>query len=497
VIAFLEDLEITSGKHARTKLRLRSWQRKFVKAIYWEDKRCIRPIRTAVLSMARKNGKSQLAAALALCHLCGPEAESRGEVYSCANDRFQAGRIFNEMVALISHHPVLSARTNITSFRKEIHDLVNGSVYVALTAEAKTKLGLSPSFVIYDELGSADGRALFDAMDSALGARENPLMLVISTQAADDFAPMSQLIDYGLQLKGGEIHDPAFHLTLYSAPEDADPWSKKAWRAANPALGDFRSLADVERLAKQAQRMPARENAFRNLILNQRVAAEARFMDQAAWRACSGEPNIPVGARVYAGLDLGATRDLSALVVVWEDGDGVFHVQPYCWLPGDLKERSEQDHAPYEAWVKLGWIMPIGPTTDPKAIAHKIAQINGQNHITALAFDRWRINDLKRELDAIGCHVPVEPHGQGYKDMSPAVDIVERLVIQRKLRHGAHPVLQWCAANAVVTRDPAGGRKFDKAKSTGRIDALVALAMALSLALLRAEKQIDIRALIG
>src|SRR5215831_4647395 len=492
VIAFVEDLTVSSGKAANQKLRLRPWQRKFLKAVYREDRRGVRPIRTAVLSMARKNGKSQLAAALALCHLCGPEAESRGEIYSCANDRFQSARIFNEMIALIDRHPALSARTNVTSFRKEIHDLVNGSIYVALTAEAKTKLGMSPSFVIYDELGCADNRARFDAMDSAMGGRENPLMLVISTQAADDFAPMSQLIDYGLKLKGGEIRDPAFHLTLYSAPENVDPWSKKAWRAANPALGDFRSLSDVERLAKQAQRMPARENAFRNLILNQRVAAEARFIDAAAWRACSGEPNIPVGARVYAGLDLGATRDLSALVIVYQDGAGVFHVQPYCWLPGDLPERSEQDRAPYVAWTKLGLIIPIGPTTDPKAIAHKIGELNGQNRIMSLAFDRWRINDLKRELDAIGCQVPLEPHGQGYKDMSPAVDIVERLVIQKKLRHGAHPVLSWCAANAVVTRDPAGGRKFDKAKSSGRIDALVACAMALSLALLKAARPIDI-----
>jgi len=146
---------------------------------------------------------------------------------------------------------------------------------------------------------------------------------------------------------------------------------------------------------------------------------------------------------------------------------------------------------------ELGLIIPIGPTTDPKAIAHKIGELNGQNRIMSLAFDRWRINDLKRELDAIGCQVPLEPHGQGYKDMSPAVDIVERLVIQKKLRHGAHPVLSWCAANAVVTRDSAGGRKFDKAKSSGRIDALVALAMALSLALLKATRPIDIEALIG
>lgn len=190
-------LELTAGSQAGTKLRLRPWQRKFVKAVYREDKRGVRPIRTALLSMARKNGKSQLAAALALCHLCGPEAESRGEVYSRANDVFQLGRIFDEMVALIDRHPALSARTNVVFFRKKIQDLVNGSIYAALTAEPRTKMGLSPSFVIYDELGSAPDRALCDAMDSAMGARESPLMLVISTQAADDFAPMSQLVDYG------------------------------------------------------------------------------------------------------------------------------------------------------------------------------------------------------------------------------------------------------------------------------------------------------------
>ena len=277
------------------------------------------------------------------------------------------------------------------SFRKEVHDLVNGSIYVALTAEAKTKLGLSPSFVIYDELGSAGNRALFDAIDSADGGPREPAHACDLDTGSPRLRTNVPTRGLWAQLGAGDIRDPAFHLTLYRAPEDADPWSKKAWRAANPALGDFRSLADVERMAKQAQRMPARENAFRNLILNQRVAAEARFMDQAAWRACSGEPNIPAGARVYAGLDLGATRDLSALMIVWPDGDGVFHVKPFCWLPGDLKERSEQDHAPYDAWAKLGCITPIGATTDPKAIAHKIAELNGQNHITSLAFDRWRI----------------------------------------------------------------------------------------------------------
>jgi phage terminase large subunit-like protein len=279
VIAFIEDLTITSGEDAFKKLKLRGWQREFIRAVYRETNNGTRPVRTAILSMGRKNGKTQLAAALALCHLSGPEAENRGEVYSCANDRFQAGKIFNEMVALIANHPWLSEQTNIIRFRKDIEDLSNGSIYSALTAEAKTKMGLSPSFVIYDELGQTSSRQLYDAMDSALGARKDPLLLVISTQAADDFAPMSTLIDYGLKVNEGDVKDSAFHLTLYAAPEDADPWSMQAWKAANPALNDFRSLPDVKRLAKQAQRMPSQENAFRNLILNQRVAAETRFVE--------------------------------------------------------------------------------------------------------------------------------------------------------------------------------------------------------------------------
>lgn len=448
--------------------------------------------------MARKNGKTQLAAALALCHLCGPESESRGEIYSCANDRFQASKIFHEMVALILAHPYLADRCNIIRGRKEIEDLESGSLYTALTKEAKTKMGLNPSFVVYDELGQAGDRELYDAMDSAQGGRKEPLLLVISTQAADDFAPMSQLIDYGLKINAGDIKDPTFHLTFYKAAEDADPWDPESWKAANPALGDFRSRADVERLAAQAQRMPAQQNAFRNLILNQRVAQHTKFIEREDWMGCAGEPDIPHGAKVYAALDLGATRDMSALVIIYQDPfEGVFHVKPYFWLPGDIAERTDKDRAPYDVWVRDGLIIPAGASTDPEAIAIKIAEINGHNPIQTLAFDRWRVNDLKRELDNIGCDVTLVPHGQGFKDMSPAVDVLERLVVQKRIRHGGNPVLMMCVGNAVVSRDPAGGRKLDKAKSTGRIDGLVALAMAFSIAMIKTEPPVDIRALIG
>ena len=499
VIAFCEDLTVTSGPLAGKKIKLRPWQKKFIRAVYDVDKAGNRHVRTAVLSLGRKNGKTQLAACLALCHLSGPEVESRGEVYSCANDRLQASKICNEMVAMIINHPYLAMRTRVKRGRKEIDDLVSESTYQALSREANTKMGLNPCCVIYDELGSAKGRDLYDAMDSAMGARKEPLMLVISTQAADDFAPMSQLIDYGIKVNRGDIVDPSFHLTLYTASDNADPWDQKTWEAANPALGDFLSLEHVKRMAKQAQRIPASENSFRNLVLNQRIAAETRFVERQIWNQNSQIPIIPAGAHVYAGLDLGSTRDLTALVIVWQSPEsGAWNVLPYCWIPGkDLKERSDTDRVPYDAWVRDGLITHIGESTDPKVIALKIAEINAVTPIDALAFDRWRINDLKRELDAIGCAVPLEPHGQGFRDMETAVDIVERLLIQRRLKHGAHPVLSWCAGNAVIRKDPAGGRKFDKSKSSGRIDALVAMAMALNLALTRAKAPIDVLAMIG
>jgi phage terminase large subunit-like protein len=501
VIAFCEDMTVTSGMDSGKKLILRQWQKDFIWDVYSENDRGVRVVRTAIFSMARKNGKTELAAALALCHLSGPESEERGECYACANDRFQAGKIFNEMEAMVNHHAWLQARINISKFKKEMEDLFNGSIYCTLTSEAKTKFGLSPSFSVYDELGQSYSRDLYDALDSAMGARSEPLMMVISTQAADSYAPMSQLVDYGLKVNAGEIDDPAFHLTLYAAPDDADPWDPATWEMANPALGDFRSLEDVERLAAQAQRMPSQENAFRNLILNQRVASEARFMEPSLWKACGGAPSFPDGLPVFAGLDLGSTRDPSALVVVRQDVvTGEFHVRPYVWVPGDLRARGEEEGVPYDVWERQGIIIKAGEATDPRAIAKKIAEVNARTPIKGLAFDRWRIIELKREMDQIGCQVPLIPHGQGFKDMSPAVDAVERLVVQKKLRHGNNPVLTWMAHNAVVLMDPAGGRKFDKSKLRyrSRIDAMVAMAMGIAAIVVKEQpKNIDIEALIA
>jgi phage terminase large subunit-like protein len=404
------------------------------------------------------------------------------------------------MTAIITRVPWLNARINIVRFRKELEDTVNGSTFAVLAADVAPVHGLSPSFVCYDELAQVLSRALYDALGTSLGGRAQPLMLVISTQAARDEAPMSELIDYGLRIERGEINDSGFHLTLYTAPPEADPWKFATWKKANPALGDFRSLEDVKRLALQAQRMPAAEMSFRNLILNQRCDSTSQFLSMATWKAGGDQPcntNLK-GRPCYAGLDLGATKDMTALVLVFADKDGAYDVLPYCWLPGEtLQERVDEDGMPYRVWVQQRYLLTFpGRSTDPRTVAMKIAELHGIYGIKALAYDRWRVEDIKRELDAIGCNVELVPFGQGFKDLSPAVDVLERLVEEGKLRHTNHPVLTMAAANAKCEMDSAGNRKLSKRKSTGRIDPLVALTMALGIAA-RPAPAIDVAALIA
>lgn len=483
VVAFLETLEVTAGRLAGTPFRVRDWQRAIIAAIYREDDDGRRPVRTAVLTFGRKNGKTGLAAGLALCHLSGPEAERRGEVYSAANDKEQAGKTFAEMVAMIEVHPILSERINVKRFGKELEDMTTGSVFKALSADVAGKHGLSPSCVIYDELGQASNRELYDTLDTAMGARDNPLLMVISTQAATDIAPLSQIVDYGRRVNDGVVDDPSFYLAEYSAPMEADPWDEQTWSLANPALGDFLSLEEVRRQAEQARRMPAKEPAFRNLILNQRVASERTFLGVGEWMACNAPVNIRrlKGRKCFAGLDLSAVRDLTALVLVFPDDDGVFEVVPFFWLPNDgLRDREEEDRVPYWAWREGGFLLTTpGGVIDPAFIAAHVARMGELYDLRMIGFDRWRIEDFQRALADTGADIPMHPVGQGFKDMGPAVDLLERLVAERRLNHGGHPVLTWNAANSVATPDPAGNRKLDKMRSRGRIDGMVALAMAL------------------
>lgn len=502
VIDFIESLRVPEGQHAGQPLRLRDWQRAIVRRIYEPARkagdRLLRLVRTFVYSVAKKNGKTPLIAALVLAHLCGPEAVLNGQLYSAAYEREQAAITFRYARQMVEMDEELAARLNIKTATKEIEDPISGSIYKALSSDSRSKHGLGPVFLIFDELAQfGRDREFYDTLMQGRGAHEEPLALVISTQAKDDSSVLSELIDYGLRVNRGEIEDPTFVLELYEVPESADIFDESVWVLANPALGDFLSLDDMREAARMAKDMPSAESTFRNLRLNQRVDADDPFISPNVWKSCGCAAKLETfaGAECFGGLDLSSKNDLSALVLVAQAGDGMVDVLPLFWTPGDtLAVREKRDRAPYGLWRDRGHLEAVpGRVIGYDWVAHRIAELLGQYHIAGIKFDRWRIDDLRRELDKAGVEAWIEgvdkpvsgglrlvPHGQGFKDFTPAVEVVEDMLTSARLRHGMHPVLTWCASNTRVATDPAGGRKFDKKKSTGRIDGMVALAMALN-----------------
>jgi phage terminase large subunit-like protein len=474
VCAFIERFCIVpEGKSVGQSIKLMSFQRDFILAIYDNPQGTSR----AYLSVARKNGKSALIAGILLAHIVGPEARQNSQIISGARSRDQASLVFRLAEKMVRLSPKLSSLVKIIPSQKSLIGLALNVEYKAISAEAGTAHGLSPVLAILDEVGQVRGQqdAFIEAIETAQGAHDDPLLIAISTQAATDGDLFSIWLDDAKNAKDKRI---VSH--VYTAPENCKVMDREAWKAANPAMGVFRSLTDIEDFAKQAARLPAKENSFRWLYLNQRIEASSPFLNRSEWEANNDEPEIEPGDICYAGLDLSASRDLTAFVLVFPKGDG-FHVVPQFFLPSDgIRDKAKLDKVPYDTWADQGFLTLIdGPVIIPAVVAQAVADAAETYNIQNLAYDRWRINDFKRELESIGANIPMAPFGQGFKDMAPAIDKLERLVAERKLRHGGHPIMNMCAAGAVAERDPAGNRKLNKAKSSSRIDGMVALAMAL------------------
>ena len=492
VIAFLEFLLITKGPLAGEKMKLLPGQRRFVEALYGDlhpDGR--RRRRLGIKSAPKGSGKTGLAAGLCLCHLLGPESEQRGEIYSAAVDRQQAGLMFNEMEAVVLSTAEFSVRVNLQRFQKKMEVLSGdgaGSVYEALSADARRAHGLAPSLFIYDELAQAKDRTLLDNLIAGLGKRKEALGIVISTQAPDDDHPLSQLIDDGLSAAKESIY-----VQLAAAPPEADPFQEETWLACNEALGTFLSLDEMRDAADRARRIPAFEPSFRNLRLNQRCDAseEQRIVPAPVWQACGQAVDRAKlkGKACFGGLDLSAKDDLTALVLVFPDANGGYDILPFFWTPlGALEGRRPSERALFRQWILQKHLIGIpGPVIRYRFVAEQLAALRSEFDIRLIGYDRWRIEDFKLELADIGIvDMPMKEFGQGFQSMAPAIDHFAELALTGKLRHGGHPVLTACVSNAVLTVDPAGNRKFDKERAstrgTIRIDGAVALATALGVA---------------
>lgn len=473
IIRFIELFcVVPEGKMVGQPIVLADFQKQFILDVYDNPHKT----RRAILSIARKNGKTGLIAGIVLAHLVGSEAQLNSQIISGARSRDQAAQVFNYASKMVMLSPKLSEIVRIVPSGKKLIGLPLNVEYKALSAEAKTAHGLSPIVAILDEVGQVRGSQddFIDAITTAQGAHESPLLVAISTQAADDADLFSQWIDDALN-----SDDPKTVCRLYCADTNADLLDEDGWKAANPALGTFRSYDDLAEQAKQAVRMPSSENTFRNLCLNQRVSTVSPFISKEVWKSCAGKVLDFGDAPVWAGFDLSARTDLTALVIIGRI-NGVWHVQPHFWTPEKgLFDRSKRDRQPYDVWVKQGYLQTTpGHTVDYEYVAQDVAAIFSTLNVQNIAYDRWRIDIFRKELANLAVELPLSEYGQGFKDMSGAIDALESELLNGRIAHGGNPVLTMCAANAVITKDSAGNRKLDKSKATGRIDGLVAMAMA-------------------
>jgi phage terminase large subunit-like protein len=521
VIDFIQHLTIPSGHGQGKPFKLDPWEKRFIRDVYEPHRGLRRIVRRAILSVARKNGKTALIAAIGLAHLAGPEAIPNGEIYSAANDRDQAGIVFKFAKQLVEQDAELRRKIDVISSTKTMIGRSTGSIYRAVSAEAGTKHGYLPSVVIYDELAQAKSRDLYDVLDTSFGARDEPLFIVISTQSNDPEHILSKLIDDGLS-----GIDPSIVCHLYAADEGCALEDEAQWAKANPALGTFRDREDLVRAIVKAIRMPAEEPKTRNLLLNQRVSPVSTLISRVMWQECIGPAELIDGEEVYAALDLSSVDDLTALIV--GSVADPCRVQPFFWKPVEwLGEHSARDFGSgnrrYEEWVDAGHLLTTpGRTIDHESLARFIAELSTRYQIRGLAYDRWRMQNLLREFDRIGFQayedtsaapddlqrlvrraprgdgLRIVPWGQGFKDMGPAVDALMAALDEHKIEHPNNPCLNWNVANAVAVMDAAGFRKIDKSKARFRIDGAVALAMLMGIrARDRISGPIDIESLIG
>lgn len=444
--------------------------------------------------MGRKNAKTVFSAFLLLLHLCGPEARANSQLYSAAQSKDQASILYAYAAKCVRLSEELSGVVITRDTVKQLACPELGTLYRALSAEASTAYGLSPAFVVHDELGQVRGKRseLYAAIETAAGAQPEPLSIIISTQSPNDADLLSLLIEDAQTGRNKRVK-----LEIYEAPVDADPFSVKSIRAANPHFDDFMNKEEVLKQAEDAKKLPSQEASYRNLILNQRVEALNPFVSKTVWARNAGNPLASMDGRtIFGGLDLSAVADLTACI--WTEPGDRWSVWSQFWLPEKgLVEKSRVDRVPYDLMHRDGFLRTTpGASIEYEFVAAYLRDVFDRCDVRALAFDRYNMKFLRPWLEKVGfTEEELErfiEFGQGFVSMSPALRTLESLLLESKLAHGDHPVLKMCAANAVVVKDPAENRKFTKAKATGRIDGMVALAMAVAVASQGGEVELEV-----
>lgn len=487
-VGFIECLCHTKGRWAGKPFKLLPWQEQIVRDIFGTLKADgNRQFTTAYIEIPKKNGKSELAAAIAL-YMLFADGEASPEVYGAAADRQQAAIVFDVAHQMVNMTAALAKRSKILTANKRIVSGFNNGFYQVLSAEVTSKHGLNVSGLVLDEVHAQPNRKLYDVLTKGSGdAREQPLYFLITTAGNDTNSICYELHQKALDIIEGRKVDPTFYPVIYGVPESADWTSPAVWKEANPSLGDTITLEKVQAACESAKQNPAEENSFRQLRLNQWVKQAIRWMPMDKWDACDFVVNEDelAGRVCYGGLDLSSTTDITAFVLVFPplDEEDKYHILPYFWIPEENVDlRVRRDHVPYDLWEKQGNLMTTeGNVVHYGYIEKFIEKLNERFNIREIAYDRWGAVQMVQNLEGMG--FTVVPFGQGFKDMNPPTKELMKLTLEKRIAHGGHPVLRWMMDNIFIKTDPAGNIKPDKEKSTEKIDGVVATIMALDRAI--------------
>ena len=487
-VAFIQELCHTKGTWAGKKFQLLDWQEQIIRDIFGTVKQNgYRQFNTAYIEIPKKNGKSELAAAVALLLLCG-DGEQRAEIYGCAADRNQAKIVYDVAADMVRFCPALEKRVKILESAKKLIYLPTNSTYQVLSADVANKHGFNTHGVIFDELHTQPNRKLYDVMVQGSGdARMQPLYFLITTAGNNTESICYEVHQKALDIMSGRKIDPTFYPVIYGAGTDEDWTDPKVWKKANPSLGETIGLDKVQAACDSAKQNPGEENSFRQLRLNQWVKQSVRWMPMDKWDACAFpvNPEELEGRVCYGGLDLSSTTDLTSFCLVFppEDEYEPYYILPYFWLPEDtLPLRVNRDHVPYDLWERQGFIQTTeGNVVHYGFIEKFIEKLGEVYNIREIAFDRWGAVQMVQNLEGMG--FTVVPMGQGFASMSPPTKELMKLTLEKKLAHGGHPVLRWNMDNIFIRTDPAGNIKADKAKSTEKIDGAIACIRALDSAI--------------
>ncbi len=485
VLGFFHDvLVFVEGERAGEPFDLEPWQAAIVANLFgWVNPETgLRRYREALVFVARKNGKTSLAAGIVL-YLLLCDGEVGAQVYSAAAEQGQAALLFRHAMHMVARHPALMQRCRVYRAFKSIEVAETGSVFRALTADANTKHGLSVHGAVVDELHAHPTRDLVDVLQTGTGSRRQPLIVHITTSDFERESICNEKHAHALKVRDGTVADPSFLPVIYEASPDDDWEDPAVWAKANPNLGVSLKREYLERECALAKETPAYLNTFLRLHLNIRTNADVAWFDMARWDGCRGTRTWEQlaedleGEECFGGLDLASTEDLTAFVLYFPRADN--SVLAWFWCPKDNAVQREKRHrVPYIQWARDGaLVLTPGNYTDVDYVERQVIDASKRYRMRELAFDRFGSQQTITHLQGAG--MEVVSYGQGFLSMNAPAKQLDMLVRSGRLRHGGHPVMRWMASNVMLEKDAADNWKASKKRSREKIDGIVALLMAL------------------